>query len=67
MQVFPFAKHQIPDPRRAGDRRYQPSRHDKFYSPIHLRPDLIPRPLPSRPACACSIAEFSSAAAATWE
>jgi hypothetical protein len=37
MYVFPVAKHQISDPKRTGNRRYQPSRHDKFYSPIHLR------------------------------
>jgi hypothetical protein len=42
MQVFPPTKHQISDLKRTGNRRYQPSRYDHFYSPIHLRRSFRP-------------------------
>jgi hypothetical protein len=44
MQVFPPTKHKTSNPKRTGNCRYQPSRYDEFYSPIHLGCSFPPLP-----------------------
>jgi hypothetical protein len=36
MQVFPVAKHQIPDQEPTCDCHHQPNSYNDFYSPIHF-------------------------------